>query len=84
MPVSSGSSDPQADSKASAPTVLLDVGVGHIGATRERGTPDNHGHWRSTLASVDQALTMSTQASRAADSLSYGKGRKRATAWVSG
>jgi hypothetical protein len=50
--------------------VFLDVGVGHVGATGERRTPDNHGHRRFTVTSVDQVLTLSTQARSMADSLS--------------
>jgi hypothetical protein len=48
--------------------------LGHIGATGERRTADNRSHWRSTLASVDQALTLLTQANRTSDSLSHGSG----------
>jgi hypothetical protein len=31
-------------------------------ATGERRTPDNHGHWRSTVASVGRSLGLSTEA----------------------
>jgi hypothetical protein len=50
--------------------------VGHIGATGERWTADNHGQPRSTVAAGEQPGRSSEQVIKRLDSLSHGRGHR--------